>query len=266
MSAPGISRTIAVPIAVLVTLLAGSEMGLASSDLTSGRVPRMGSAQAFANAQSTKIDIAGTQTAALNAVEEPFASLDLHFSDGPLARIWQDVKVRVLTDMARLALCAAQEVSCSPAARAVRDIVSEARSRDGLARVGFINRAVNLAIKPTVDPFVWRSPLETLSVGAGDCKEYAVAKYFTLLEAGIPEPDLKLVIVRDMAARQDHAIVAVRINAAWFLLDNRWLALIRDIELSRAEPLYMLDEHGVRRFEPQQARSTPTAQSGRAAN
>lgn len=262
MSAPGISRTIAVPIAVLVTLLAGSEMGLASSDLTSAHDPRMGSAQAFANAQSTKID----KTAALNAVEEPFASLDLHFTEGPLARIWQDVKVRVLTDMARLALCAAQEVSCSPAARAVRDIVSEARSRDGLARVGFINRAVNLAIKPTVDPFVWRSPLETLSVGAGDCKEYAVAKYFALLEAGIPEPDLKLVIVRDMAARRDHAIVAVRINAAWFLLDNRWLALIRDIELSRAEPLYMLDEHGVRRFEPQQARSTPTAQSGRAAN
>jgi predicted transglutaminase-like cysteine proteinase len=264
MGAHQISRTIAMPIAVLMALLAAPERALASNDLASGDDPRTGSAKALANAQSAKIAIAVTRTEALN--EEPFASLDLHFSDGPLARIWQDVKVRVLTDMARLALCAAQEVSCSPAARAVRDIVSEARSRDGLARVGFINRAVNLAIKPTVDPFVWRSPLETLSVGAGDCKEYAVAKYFTLLEAGIPEPDLKLVIVRDMAARQDHAIVAVRINAAWFLLDNRWLALIRDIELSRAEPLYMLDEHGVRRFEPQQARSTSTVQSGRAAD
>ena len=131
--------------------------------------------------------------AALNAVEEPFASLGLHFTDGPLAQIWQDVKVRVLVDMARLALCAAQEASCSPAARTVRNIVAEARSHDGLARVGFINRAINLAIKPTIDPFVWRSPLETLSVGAGDCKEYAVAKYLALLEVGIPEPDVKLV-------------------------------------------------------------------------
>ena len=69
-------------------------------------------------------------------------------------------------------------------------------------------------------------------------------KYFALLEVG----DVKLVIVRDMAANQDHAIVAVRINTAWFLLDNRWLTLIRDFELSRAEPLFMLDEHGVRRF------------------
>jgi hypothetical protein len=59
---------------------------------------------------------------------------------------------------------------------------------------------------------------------------------------------VKLVIVRDIPANQDHAIVAVRINTAWFLLDNRWLTLIRDFELSRAEPRFTLDEHGVRRF------------------
>jgi predicted transglutaminase-like cysteine proteinase len=253
------------PIAILLTLLAGSEAGLASKS-SSDHDPRMGSAQVFTDAQPARIVFAGAQMAALNPAEEPFAPLGLHFTDGPLAQIWQDVKVRVLVDMARLALCAAQEASCSPAARTVRNIVAEARSRDGLARVGLLNRAINLAIKPTIDPFVWRSPLETLSLGAGDCKEYAVAKYLALLEAGIPEPDVKLVVVRDITARQDHAIVAVRINAAWFLLDNRWLALIRDIELSRAEPLYILDERGVRRFGPHPARSTPIARSERAAD
>ncbi len=250
MRARLIDRLIAVPIAILLTLLAGSEAGLASSDLGSGHDPRMGSAQVFTNAQSARIGIAGTQMAALNALEEPFASLGLHFTDGPLAQIWQDVKVRVLADMARLALCAAQEASCSPAARTVRNIVADARSRDGLARVGFINRAINLAIKPTINPFVWQSALATLSAGTGDCKDYAVAKYLALLEVGFPERDVKLVIVREIAAHQDHAIVAVRVNGDWFLLDNRWLALIRDIELSRAEPLFILDERGVGRFRP----------------
>ena len=141
--------------------------------------------------------------AALNAVEEPFASPGLHFADGPLAQIWQDVKLRVLIDMASLALCAAQEASCSPAARALRKIVDEARNHDGLARIGFINRAINLAIKPAIDPFVWQSALGTLSAGAGDCKDYAVAKYFALLEAGFPERDVKLVIVRLIAAHQE---------------------------------------------------------------
>ena len=104
-----IDRIIAMPIAILLTLLAGSEAGLASNDLASDHDPRMGSAQVFTDAQPARIVFAGAQMAALNAAEEPFASLGLHFTDGPLAQIWQDVKVRVLVDMARLALCAAQE-------------------------------------------------------------------------------------------------------------------------------------------------------------
>ena len=105
----------------------------------------------------------------------------------------------------------------------------------------------------------------TLSAGAGDCKDYAVAKYFALLEAGFPERDVKLVIVRLIAAHQDHAIVAVRFNGGWILLDNRWLALIHDFELRRAEPLYILDEDGVRRFDKREAGSIPSVRSGQGA-
>jgi predicted transglutaminase-like cysteine proteinase len=248
MRAQLVGRKIAMPIAILLTLLTGSESGLASNDSANGRDPTMGSARVFTPARFAKTAGAGSQMTALNPVEEPFASSGLHFANGQLARIWQDVKLGVLIDMASLALCAAQEASCSPAARALRKIVDEARSHDGLARIGFINRAINLAIKPAVDPFIWQSALATLSAGAGDCKDYGVAKYFALLEAGLPERDVKLVIVRDMAAHQDHAIVAVRFNGGWIVLDNRWLALVHNFELRRAEPLYILDEDGVRRF------------------
>ena len=67
MRARLIDRIIAMPIAILLTLLAGSETGLASNDLASGHDPRMGSAQVFTGAQSARIVIAGTQMAALNA-------------------------------------------------------------------------------------------------------------------------------------------------------------------------------------------------------
>ena len=91
MRAQLIDRIIAMSVAaILLTLLAGSEAGLASNDLASGHDLRMGSAQVFTSAQSARIVIAGTQMAALNAVEEPFESLGLHFTDGPLAQIWQD--------------------------------------------------------------------------------------------------------------------------------------------------------------------------------
>jgi hypothetical protein len=68
------------------------------------------------------------------------------------------------------------------------------------------------------------------------------------LEAGFREQDVKLVIVHDVRADQDHAIVAVRFNGDWIVLDNRWLALVRDFELRRAVALYILDENGVRHF------------------
>jgi hypothetical protein len=40
----------------------------------------------------------------------------------------------------------------------------------------------------------------------------------------------------------------VRIEGDWIILDNRWLALVRDREMRRATPLFELDENGVRRF------------------
>jgi len=149
--------------------------------------------------------------------------------------------------------------TCLPATRALRDIIADTRSREGLARIGVINRAINLAIRPTDDP-IWRSPLETLSTGQGDCKDYAVAKYLALLEAGFPVEDVKLVIVHDLTVKQDHAIVMVRFKGDWVALDNRWLALVRDSELRRAIPLFVLDENGIGQFARQEAKAP--AQTG----
>lgn len=42
----------------------------------------------------------------------------------------------------------------------------------------------------------WASPLEMLGKGEGDCEDYAIAKYFTLLAAGTPVERLRLVYVQ----------------------------------------------------------------------
>ena len=41
------------------------------------------------------------------------------------------------------------------------------------------------------------------------------------------------------------------------MLDNRWLALVHDFELRHADPLYILDKSGVRRFGERQAALRP---------
>jgi predicted transglutaminase-like cysteine proteinase len=42
----------------------------------------------------------------------------------------------------------------------------------------------------------WASPLESLQKGAGDCEDFAIAKYFTLISMGFPHKKLRMVYVR----------------------------------------------------------------------
>ena len=117
-----------------------------------------------------------------------------------------------------------------------------------------INRAINFAIRPMSDlaqwgvPDRWSSPLETFSTGRGDCEDYAIAKYVALMQAGVPTEDLRLVIVHDLAVGENHAVVAVRFDDEWFVLDNRWLTLVADVEVPRTVPLFVLDHDGVKEF------------------
>jgi predicted transglutaminase-like cysteine proteinase len=102
-----------------------------------------------------------------------------------------------------LARCRAQE-ACPVVAQNLLDIVAEGAGRSGLARVGLINRAVDLAITPTSDEAQWgvadhwSPPFETLQTHRGDCEDYAIVKYVALLKAGLSHNDVKIVILRNL--------------------------------------------------------------------
>jgi predicted transglutaminase-like cysteine proteinase len=117
-----------------------------------------------------------------------------------------------------------------------------------------INRAVNLAITPVSDDIQWgvsdhwSGPFETLQSGQGDCEDYAILKYAALLETGVPKGDVKIVVLRNLFPKEDHAVVATRVNGEWLILDNRTLTLVRDADATRMMPQFVLDADGVRRF------------------
>jgi predicted transglutaminase-like cysteine proteinase len=56
----------------------------------------------------------------------------------------------------------------------------------------------------------WDSPLELLARGAGDCEDFAIAKYFSLIAAGTPSASLRLVYVRAQRSggSQPHMVLA----------------------------------------------------------
>ncbi|WP_116473569.1 transglutaminase-like cysteine peptidase [Zobellella maritima] len=54
----------------------------------------------------------------------------------------------------------------------------------------------------------WATPLEMLGAAGGDCEDFSVAKYFSLLELGISDETLRLVYVKALRLDQFHMVVA----------------------------------------------------------
>src|SRR4029077_15150216 len=104
--------------------------------------------------------------------------------------------------------------------------------RPGRARVGLINRAVNLAIAPMSDEAQWGDddrwspPFETLQTHRGDCEDYAIVKYAALLEAGLSRDDMKIVILRNFVRNEDHAVLAARVDGEGVVFGRRDLSLV----------------------------------------
>jgi predicted transglutaminase-like cysteine proteinase len=186
----------------------------------------------------------------------PFGLVAVGVASGDVLLKWRAVETEIAADQKILARCRDGAETCPVAAKNFLAIVAQGQAQSGRARIGIINRAINLAIEPMSDlaqwgvPDRWSPPLETFTTGRGDCEDYAIAKYVALIAAGVAAEDVKLVIVRNTAAAEDHAVAAVRFDGDWIMLDNRWLTLLADRELREAVPLFVLDSGGVRKFVP----------------
>ncbi|MDX2319412.1 MAG: transglutaminase-like cysteine peptidase [Moritella sp.] len=68
----------------------------------------------------------------------------------------------------------------------------------------------------------WATPLEFLGVGGGDCEDFSIAKYFSLLALGIDDNKLRLVYVKALELNQFHMVVAYypTPSSVPLLLDN----------------------------------------------
>ena len=186
---------------------------------------------------------------------EPFGLFVSALSEGGLREKWLGVERELDDERVQLALCDGDRERCvSPAALQLLAIVDDARAREGRARLGEINRAINLAIRPMSDlrqygeMDVWSSPLVTFAHGAGDCEDYAIAKFVALRLAGISPEDLRIVVMRDTIHGEDHAVAAVRLDGHWLTLDNRRMAMVEDAQVRNYRPTFVIDADGVKRY------------------
>lgn len=54
----------------------------------------------------------------------------------------------------------------------------------------------------------WATPLEFLGSNAGDCEDFTIAKYFSLLELGVSDKKLRLIYLKALDLNQFHMVLA----------------------------------------------------------
>ncbi len=144
-------------------------------------------------------------------------------------------------------LAAAQRLGVRAAAgvQALVPVLAATRALDEAERLPVVNQYFNRRIlfRDDVEAWgqadYWASPLESLERGQGDCEDFAIAKYFSLLAVDVPQAKLRLVYVRAQIGgpggpAQAHMVLAYypAPGAEPLILDN----LITDVRPASRRP------------------------------
>ncbi|MBR0875453.1 transglutaminase-like cysteine peptidase [Bradyrhizobium tropiciagri] len=191
---------------------------------------------------------------------EPFGLFTFRAPESNLWSKWRGLESDLVKEQAVLAQCREDASGCPSHAAQFLRLINAVKHKSGRERLDEANRAVNQAIRYMNDYAQhgvsdrWTAPLATFATGKGDCEDYAIAKYIALSEAGFPRDDLRLVLGRDRAIRQDHAVLAARFEGRWLILDSRLSEIVDASGVANFTPMFALDQRGVQLFAAPYAR------------
>lgn len=135
-------------------------------------------------------------------------------------------------------------------------MVENAKSKDVLHKLKDVNDFFN-KIRYRTDQKHWKkkdywaAPFEFMGTGAGDCEDYAIAKYFTLRQLGIPEKKLRITYVkllqRGTKYEQAHMVLTYyhKPGATPVVLDNVNRALKLASKRPDLKPVYSFNAQGL---------------------
>lgn len=93
----------------------------------------------------------------------------------------------------------------------------------------------------------WATPSELLARGGGDCEDFSIAKYFTLLELGVPEARLQLSYVKALRLNQAHMVLTYYAHprAEPLVLDNLNFRVLPASQRTDLLPVYSFNGSGL---------------------
>jgi predicted transglutaminase-like cysteine proteinase len=244
---------------------------LAKLDRERGHGPNAVRLAALTPPASTLTDVGSEPSAAPASGDEPFGLFTFRAPDGALWRKWRGLEADIAKETLVLEGCRANAENCPSYAAQFLRLVKAVTSKSGRAQLEEANQGVNTAIRYVSDLAQfgeldrWSAPLASFATAKGDCEDYAIAKYVALQEAGFPESEMRLLLVRDRTVRLDHAVLAARLDGRWLILDNRWSEPREDNGSLNFTPLFAINHAGVFLFAAPYANNQPIAGDAEAA-
>lgn len=115
------------------------------------------------------------------------------------------------------------------------ELLNTSKSQQDQEKLQAINAYVNKQIKFVSDETHWKqedywaTPLETMGTGMGDCEDFVISKYFSLIQAGVDQQKLRITYVKALKINQAHMVLA-------YYATPRSEPLILDNLISTIEP------------------------------
>jgi len=93
----------------------------------------------------------------------------------------------------------------------------------------------------------WATPIQMLSSNGGDCEDFSIAKYFTLISMGIAEEQLRLTYVRALDLDQAHMVLSYYppAGAEPLILDNLNTSILPASRRTDLRPVYSFNGDGL---------------------
>ncbi|OHV12768.1 transglutaminase-like cysteine peptidase [Kushneria phosphatilytica] len=130
------------------------------------------------------------------------------------------------------------------------DFVARASQLKGLEQLAYVNRVINNAARQTPDTRdEWKGFDRLIRDNAGDCEDFALAKYQILRQAGVPPDRMDLMAAEDQLTPSYHAVLRYRRDdGSHLILDNLTPLILPEHARSDLTPIVIFDQHHARRY------------------
>lgn len=134
-----------------------------------------------------------------------------------------------------------------------QNLMASQNQRSELERLQMVNRFFNQQVRYVEDIDLWHevdywaTPIQSLIKGAGDCEDYAVAKYFSLRRMGIPSEKLRITYVKALRQNRAHMVLTYYSSpqAQPLILDSLMDAIKPASQRTDLLPVYAFNGEGL---------------------